>query len=60
MARVRFTKDFDYKPTPQSTIGYLAGTELTVKQECVEQAIAAGAAVAVEKPRKDSDDGEKA
>lgn len=25
MARVRFTHDFDYKPTPMSTIAYKAG-----------------------------------
>jgi hypothetical protein len=39
--RVKFTKDFDYKPTMQSTIGYLAGMEETVKRECGEAAIAA-------------------
>lgn len=41
MARVKFTKDFDYKPTSQSTTGYLAGWEGTVKRECALQAIAA-------------------
>ncbi len=44
MARVKFTKDFDYKPTPQTTTGYKAGWEGTVKRECAEQAIAAGKA----------------
>lgn len=42
--RVRFTKDFDYKPTSQSTIAYRAGMEETVKRECGDQAIAAGKA----------------
>ncbi|WP_019279699.1 hypothetical protein [Rhizobium grahamii] len=42
--RVRFSHDFDYKPTLQATIGYKAGMELTVKRECGEQAIAAGKA----------------
>lgn len=42
--RVKFTHDFDYKPTKRSTIGYLAGLEETVKRECGEAAIAAGAA----------------
>lgn len=42
--RVKFIKDFDYKPTSQSTIGYLAGMEETVKRECGEAAIAAGKA----------------
>lgn len=48
--RVRFTANFDYKPTSQSTIGYLAGMEKTVKRECGEQAIAAGKAVLVPGP----------
>lgn len=47
MARVRFTHEFDYKPTSQSTIGYKAGMELTVKRECADQAVAAGKAVEV-------------
>lgn len=42
--RVKFTDDFDFKPTSQSTIGYLAGMEETVKRECGEAAIAAGKA----------------
>jgi hypothetical protein len=44
MTRVRFTADFDYKPTRQTTIGYKAGMEETVKRQCAEQAIAAGKA----------------
>lgn len=44
MARVRFTADFDYKPTSQITIGYLEGMEKTVRRECADQAIAAGKA----------------
>jgi hypothetical protein len=47
MARVRFTHDFDYKPTPRSTIGYKAGMELTVKRECADQAVAAGKAAEI-------------
>lgn len=58
MPRVRFTADFDYKPTPHSTVGYLAGMEETVKRECAEQAIAAGKAVAVSTRRKEVTDGE--
>ncbi|MCS0460849.1 hypothetical protein [Rhizobium favelukesii] len=45
MARVRFTGDFDYKPTTPTTIGYKAGMELTVKRECADRAVAAGKAV---------------
>jgi len=47
MARVRFTDDFDYKPTRQVTIAYRAGMELTVKRDCAEKAVAAGKAVDV-------------
>lgn len=46
--RVRFTHSFDYKPTPQTTVAYLAGMEATVKRECGEQAIAAGKAREIE------------
>ncbi|MDE4619629.1 hypothetical protein [Sinorhizobium meliloti] len=48
MARVRFTADYDYKPTRQCTIGYKAGMELTVKRDCAEKAIAAGKAEEIE------------
>lgn len=57
MARIRFTRDFDYKPTSQSTIGYKAGMELTVKRECADQAVAAGKAVEVRSAGKVDDDG---
>lgn len=56
MARVRFTDNFDYKPTPRSTIGYKAGMELTVKRECADQAVAAGKAVEIPSGGK-ADDG---
>ena len=49
MARVKFTEDFDYKPTARITIGYLAGMEMTVKRECAEQAIAARKAIRVKR-----------
>lgn len=58
MPRVRFTADFDYKPTPQSTVGYLAGMEENVKRECAERAIAAGKAVAASTKRKEVADGQ--
>ncbi len=45
MARVRFTRDFDYQPTGRTTIGYLAGMEMTVRRECADQALKVGAAV---------------
>ena len=52
MARVKFTEDFDYKPTRQSTVAYKAGMELTVKQECADLAVAAGKAQLLDKPKK--------
>lgn len=55
MTRVRFTQDFDYKPTSQTTIGYKAGMEQTVKRECAEQAIAAGKAEAIPEPTRPAD-----
>lgn len=52
MARVRFIHDFDYRPTPLSTIAYKAGMELTVRRECADQAIAARKAEYLDAPRK--------
>ena len=52
MAKVRFTADFDYRPVGHVVIGYLAGMELTVKQDCADQAIAAGKAVSLDRKRK--------
>ena len=46
--RVRFSADFDYKPTSQVTIGYRAGMVMTVKRSCGERAIAAGKAVSAD------------
>ncbi|MBP2459589.1 MULTISPECIES: hypothetical protein [unclassified Rhizobium] len=54
MARVRFTKDFDYKPKSQVTIGYKADTEMTVRRECADAAIAAGKAVEVDGEGRDA------
>jgi hypothetical protein len=41
MARVKFLEDFDYKPTPQVTVGYTAGWIGTVKRDCADKAVAA-------------------
>lgn len=55
MARVRFTADFDYRPTPVSTIAYKAGMELTVRRGCADQAVAAGKAEELTSARKVAD-----
>ena len=55
MTRDRFTADFDYTPTPQITVGYLAGMEETVKRACAAQAIAAGKAVRITPPAGNKD-----
>ncbi|OLP44736.1 hypothetical protein [Rhizobium oryziradicis] len=45
--KVRFTEDFDYRPTPACTIAYKAGMVETVKRACGEDAVAKGKAVEV-------------
>ena len=52
MARVTFTRNFDYKPTPRRMFCYRAGESYTVKRECADQAIAAGAAIEEKAPRR--------
>lgn len=42
MPRFRFTKDFDFKPTSQSTIGYKAGYEGLITTAAAEAAVKAG------------------
>jgi hypothetical protein len=44
MPRVRFTQNFDWKPTPGSTIAYRAGMEMPVTRRCAAQAVAKGRA----------------
>jgi hypothetical protein len=43
MPKVRFTKDFDFKPTSQTTIGYKAGTEKLITTAAATAAAKAGA-----------------
>ena len=42
--RLKFKRDFDFKPSSQATVGYLAGWEGPVSKACADAAIAAGAA----------------
>lgn len=46
---VRFEKDFRFKPTPQSSQHFVAGTEANVPEACATAAMKAGAAVALRK-----------
>jgi hypothetical protein len=55
MARVQFIRDFDWKPTPQTTIAYKAGGEHTVRRECADAAVKAGAATEGDDQRKPAD-----
>lgn len=55
MARVRFTENFDYKPTSQVTVGYLAGWSGTVKRDCADKAIAAKKAEPLDAKATDDD-----
>jgi hypothetical protein len=52
MAHVRFTRDYDYHPTRHVWIAYKAGQSYSVKRECADAAIAAGAAVEEDAPSK--------
>lgn len=52
--RVRFKRDFDWHPPErnrQVTLAYKAGQEVTVRRECGEAAVKAGAAEEVEAKR---------
>lgn len=53
MPWVRFTENFDWKPTPQNTTGYLKGQELLVTTPCANAAKARGVAEDIPTPRKD-------
>lgn len=46
--RVRFLVDWDWKPSPMSTIAYRAGQVAFVRLECAAKAIALGKAEPVE------------
>lgn len=46
---VRFEKNFRFKPTPQSTQHFVAGTEANVPEACGLAAMKAGAATALKK-----------
>ncbi|OLP44151.1 hypothetical protein [Rhizobium oryziradicis] len=45
--KVRFTEDYDYKPTRACTIAYKAGMVETVKRACGEAAVEQGKAVEI-------------
>ena len=53
VARIRFTDDFDWHPTPRTTIAYLSGMEVPVKRACCDAAVAAGKGVEVSTPNRD-------
>lgn len=52
MAWFRLLQDFDYSPTPASTIAYLAGRTYNAPSAAVEAAVVAGKAVRLRAPRK--------
>ncbi|MGV2107536.1 hypothetical protein ACQZ4X_15875 [Agrobacterium vitis] len=52
--RVRFLEDFDFKPVRATTIAYRAGMEVTVLKRCGERAVAAGKAVELPKPPRET------
>jgi hypothetical protein len=50
MPWVRFLSDFDWKPKPPVTVGYLAGTTELVTRDCAADALAAGKAITSRRP----------
>ena len=52
VARIRFHADFDWHPTPVSTIAYKAGMEETVPRACRIAALNASVAIDVPPPRR--------
>jgi len=42
--RIRFLADYDYKPTPGTTIAYKAGWSGLVRKECADRAVELGKA----------------
>lgn len=50
MPWVRFTADFDDKPTRQVTVAFLDGGTHFVTKACAERAMAAGKAVPAKRP----------
>ncbi|MET3925941.1 hypothetical protein [Devosia sp. 2618] len=50
--RLKFKKDFDFKPSSQSTVAYKAGWEGPVTQACADAAVKAGAAELVTAQKK--------
>ena len=55
MARVKFIEDYDYKPTAQVTVAYLAGWSGTVKRDCADKAVAAKKAELLDAKASDGD-----
>ncbi|SFV33186.1 hypothetical protein SAMN05216456_1913 [Devosia crocina] len=53
--RLKFKKDFDFKPSSQSTVGYKAGWEGPVTQACADAAVKAGVAELVTGSTKKAD-----
>ena len=55
---VKFTADYDHKPTSMTTIAYKAGWSGTVTRSCGDAAIAAGKADVAKAPRREVKDGD--
>ena len=48
MPKFRFTKDFDFKPSSQATVGYKAGWEGRITKAAADAALAAKAGEVIE------------
>lgn len=51
MAWIRFTADFDYRPS-WGTVAYKAGMVQNVTRDCATEAVGAGKAIRLKAPRK--------
>ena len=51
MPWVEFIADFEFRPSPSTSIDYLSGMRLSVTEACAAQAVAAGKAKRVATPK---------
>lgn len=52
MARIYFTRNFEYQPRPNVIMVYRAGHAYTVKRECADQAINGKCGIEEKPPRR--------
>jgi hypothetical protein len=53
VARVKFSEDHDYRPSPRVVIAYKAGNVYSVKRDCADEAVALGRGVEIDPPSRE-------